>query len=305
MKLVLLAYPARFRRRHGDDLIGTMMDVAGPAGPRTIDLFHLVMRGIGQRFRVPSGRPLAGAAVVLAALVAGGFSAAAVSWAAARVQDPAPSVASVIGAVVPVDAADHDDDVTTADLVAAPGAEPAAVVDRVGDYLRDAGWEVSPWVASDSIEARDGDLWLRAQGAGGSVYVHVTRAAAPAYLAATVAGLVIGALAGWLFAAAFAYRIVDARRPLAAMSAGIGLIMLAIPAAVVYLALAVLVWDSRGDEVRSLFWIWDSALGVFDEPLLGLHVSATSAGLALVVTAEALTRRGPVARHEPASGTSS
>jgi hypothetical protein len=224
---VLLAYPARFRRRHGDDLIGTMMDVAGPGGPRPIDLCHVVIRGICQRFRVPSGRPVVAVAVVLAsalaALIAGGFSAAAVSWVAARAQDPAPAVASVIGTVVPVGATDHDNDVTTADVAVAPGADPAAVVNRVGDHLRDVGWEVSPWVSSDSIEARDGDLWLRAQGLDGSVYVDVTRTAGPAYIAATVAGLVIGALAGWLFAAAFAYRIVDSRRSFAAVSAGIGL----------------------------------------------------------------------------------
>jgi hypothetical protein len=298
--VLLLAYPARFRRRHGDDLIGTMMDVAGPGGPRPMDLCHLVIRGIGQRFRVPSGVALV--AVMSAALIAGGFSAAATSWVAAHAQDPAPSVASIVGAVVPLEETDHDNDVTTADLVVAPGADPAAVVNLVGDYLRNVGWAVSPWVASDSVEARDGDLRLRAQGVGGSVYVYVTRAADPAYFAATVAGLVIGALAGWLFAAAFAYRIVDARRRFAAVSAGTGLILLAVPAAVVYLAFAMLVWFSRGDEVRSLFWIWDSALGVFAEPLLGLHVSATIAGLTFVLVAEGLTRWGPVVRRSPISG---
>ena len=305
-RILLLAYPARFRRRHGADLIGTTLEASGPAGPSRADLCHLVVTGVRQRFRLPAGRPLTALAVVLAAFIAGGFGAALVSSAAARAHDPAPAVAGIMGAAAPAEAADYDGDATTADLRMGPGADPATVVSHIGEHLRDTGWQVFPGRTSDDIEARDGTLWLQVYGVPGntpSVYADVTRVAGPAYLPAVLTGLVLGALTGWLCAAPLAHRVVDSRRPVAAATAGAGLVLLTVPTAFLYLALAAALWYSYpGEAVRSLFWVWDSAVTVLPRPFLGLHVILTLAGVLLLAAAAALTRRRAANRRTSVAG---
>lgn len=277
-RMLLLAYPRGFRRRHGADLIGTMMDAAGPDGPSRTDLLHLAVAGLRQRFRPPVGRPLAVLAVVLSTFIAGGFGAAGVSWAAAWAQSPAPAVAGLVG--VPV-SADQDGDVTTADLLVAPGA------DRVGRHLRDTGWQVSPVPGTDDLEASAGTLWLRVFTFAGdtpSVYAEVTRVAHPAYVPAVLAGLVLGALAGWPAAVALTHRLRDSRRPVAVAAAATGLVALAVPAAFLQVALAVrLLFTYPGEEVRSLFWVWDSAVRILPAPVPGWHLALTVAGGLLVL----------------------
>jgi hypothetical protein len=49
----LLAYPAEYRRRRGDELVGTLLDLAGPGRtrPRPFDALDLVRAGLGRRVR--------------------------------------------------------------------------------------------------------------------------------------------------------------------------------------------------------------------------------------------------------------
>lgn len=82
---LLLAYPGRFRRRHGPEIITTLLDDATPGQrrPRLGEAAHLFLSGLRQRFQLPAGRPITVIAAVLVALTMGAFGAAAGSWAAA------------------------------------------------------------------------------------------------------------------------------------------------------------------------------------------------------------------------------
>jgi hypothetical protein len=67
---LLVAYPVRLRRRHGAELIATMLEMAGPDGrPTRADRWRLVLDGLRERFRLPPRRPLA-AVLLLAGLAA-------------------------------------------------------------------------------------------------------------------------------------------------------------------------------------------------------------------------------------------
>jgi hypothetical protein len=80
-RALLLAYPAWFRRRYGDEILTTMMEM-GP--PTRHDRLRLIADGIAQRFRLPPRRPVAVLITMLIAVIAGAFGAAAGSWAAER-----------------------------------------------------------------------------------------------------------------------------------------------------------------------------------------------------------------------------
>ncbi|MBM2620540.1 hypothetical protein JIG36_34070 [Actinoplanes sp. LDG1-06] len=76
---LLLAYSRRYRRAHGTEMITTMLEMAGPgrSRPSAGESWHLVVSGVRQRFRLPSGRPFAVIAAGLVTLVLGLFGAAA------------------------------------------------------------------------------------------------------------------------------------------------------------------------------------------------------------------------------------
>lgn len=96
---LLLAYPGHYRRRHGPEIITTMLDMRPPERrrPGVAEVTHLLASGVRQRFRVPAGRPLALVAAVLVALTTGAFGAAAGSWTGAQTFATVPDDATIVG----------------------------------------------------------------------------------------------------------------------------------------------------------------------------------------------------------------
>ena len=158
---LLLAYPGAYRRRHGTEMVTTLLEMAGPARrPAVRDAWHLVVSGIRQRFRLPA-RPLALPAAALAAVTLGVFGAAAGSWAGEQTFAGLPSetvarhlLATVVDDPVelgpPWAAAQRVGDPTGADRVhlrvspgaQAPGPEPTWTVEQTRDRLTAAGWTI-------------------------------------------------------------------------------------------------------------------------------------------------------------------
>jgi len=79
---LLLAYPGWYRRRHGTEIVTTLLEMAEPGQrrPHRGDTWHLLASGVRQRFRLPARRPLAVVGAVLATLILAAFGAAAGSW---------------------------------------------------------------------------------------------------------------------------------------------------------------------------------------------------------------------------------
>ncbi|MGK5682620.1 hypothetical protein [Actinoplanes sp. URMC 104] len=96
-RMLLLAYPRPFRRGHAVEMVTTLLEMAAPgqSRPGASDAWHLVVSGLRQRFRLPSGRPLVWVAAVLVTLIGGAFGAAAGSWAAERTFTDLPADAGV------------------------------------------------------------------------------------------------------------------------------------------------------------------------------------------------------------------
>jgi hypothetical protein len=88
---LLWAYPGHYRRRHGAELVTTLLDLTerGRLGPG--QLVHLVLCGLRQRFRLPAGRPLAAVTAVLAAVALGALGTAGGTWLGWQTAAPLPS----------------------------------------------------------------------------------------------------------------------------------------------------------------------------------------------------------------------
>ena len=78
---LLWAYPRSYRDHRGTEILTTLLEMAEDGRRPGI---HLVLSGLWQRFRLPARRPLAAVAALLAAVVLGGFGAAAGTWIAWR-----------------------------------------------------------------------------------------------------------------------------------------------------------------------------------------------------------------------------
>ena len=88
-RLLLRAYPGSYRRRHGTEILTTLMDMAD-AGERPNVLF-LVLSGVQQRFKLPLRRPLAVVAAVLAAVAFASAGAFGGTWLGWQTAAPVPS----------------------------------------------------------------------------------------------------------------------------------------------------------------------------------------------------------------------
>jgi hypothetical protein len=255
-RLLLAAYPARLRRRHGSELITTMAEAAGPDGPTRADRRHLVLDGLRERFRLPPGRPLAMVAAVLALLVGGAIGAAAGSWAGMWTYPKAPAPGPVVSQAIGSDATPdphptgmrlRSDSLNRLNA----GVDATAAAGRARDRLSAAGWTATPVVVSGGT---DGIHYRRAAFGAEKSGVHLQVTAyysddrlleidgwslrPPAYVPLVVGGMLLGLLAGWLAAAALTYRIAGARRRRASsVTAGAGLTLLLLPAASIYLYL--------------------------------------------------------------------
>lgn len=247
---LLWAYPSDYRRRHGAEIVTTLVEMAegGASRPGLGTTLHLAACGLRQRFRLPARRPFAVAAAVLTAIVLGALGAVGGTWLGWRTAADLPSdqglramTASLVGSGPGV--AVYPQSTTMR------GPAVATVADGNGDFSGDrvragltaAGWRVTslteangatriitdsaatplatgiPTRFADFTATKDG-LSLRGYGStviGGAglglvgdttqrldVWADETAAVRPL----TIAGLVAGALAGWLLSAALAYR---------------------------------------------------------------------------------------------------
>src|SRR5262245_26491830 len=90
---LLWAYPGDYRRRHGAEIVTTLLEMA-EAGQSRLSVgpaLHLVACGIRQRFRLPR-RPFPVLAAVLAAVALGALGAVSGTWLGWQTAAPVPSV---------------------------------------------------------------------------------------------------------------------------------------------------------------------------------------------------------------------
>jgi hypothetical protein len=302
---LLWAYPRAYRDHHGTEMVTTMLELAESRRGQAV---HLVLCGLRQRFRLPAGRPLAWAGAVLAAVVLGAFGAAGGTWLGWQPAASIPSDRELraLGAAMtgmPAPAAVYRDRSAMKGpgaLVRADGTSDYSA-DRIRAALTAAGWRITSFQERDgatvarfdsssamvrvptrfvAYTAAKGGLKLAGDGsvitggadhglAGQAGYGTEVWPREPAVTRpVTVAGLVAGALAGWLVAAAFAYRIRGAgrrRRWVATASSTVASAAGAVPAYAYYRdAYQVLVYahgspypyivSSPGDEVPVLAW---------------------------------------------------
>ncbi|BCJ39438.1 hypothetical protein GCM10010168_63140 [Actinoplanes ianthinogenes] len=241
---LLRAYPRSYRDRRGTEMITTMLDMAaaGRGGPTRGQALHLILCGLRQRFRLPARRPLAWVGAVLAAVVLGAFGATAGTWLGWQTAASIPSDgelralnAAMTG--MPAPAAVYRE----RSAMQGPGALVRA--DGISDYsaervraaLTADGWRITSFreaqgamlAGFDGDEEQlpvtnltytatrgglklDGNGWVVTGSAGHELTVRASYGTevwpreAAAVRPLTVAGLIAGALAGWLVAAAFA-----------------------------------------------------------------------------------------------------
>jgi hypothetical protein len=269
---LMLAYPAPYRRRHGSEIVTTLLEMSPPARrrPPLGDAVHLIATGLRQRFRLPSRRPAAWAAATLVTLVLGAAGAAAGSWLAARTYAALPgrdgfSAVSRLagdgtGRVEQRDATPHavtswwshtDDPGWTAaaarDRLAATGWTLTGVRALPGGQSYGADGRVIPMTRTVFDATRNG-LHLRVFGTVSAGHRLVSVSMWPqgndSRWPLTVAGAIIGLLAGWPLAATVAYRLRGVTAGRARLPAGLifaALAALAVPAAACYANLGLMV----------------------------------------------------------------
>lgn len=247
------------------------MAETGHGGASRGQALHLVLCGLRQRFRLPAGRPLAWVAALLTAVVLGAFGAAGGTWLGWQTAASVPSDrelralnAAMTG--MPAPAAVYRE----ASAMKGPGALVRAegISDhsaaRIRAALTSAGWRITSFheragamvaFGKDSTEvqiptrffeytATKGDLKLVGDGSvitGGAQHGLLGQASygtqvwpreAAAVRPLTITGLIAGLLAGWLVAAAFAYRVRSngrLRRWIATASCTVALSAAAVP----------------------------------------------------------------------------
>ncbi len=341
---LLLAYPGHYRRRHGTEIVTTLLEMAGPGQrrPARADAWHLLASGLRQRFRLPAGRPLAWVAAILITLIVGALGAAAGSWAGVRTFAALPDRAALAERVTGTGGGtgsahdsspwSHTSSHTRTEVPAAWQLEPAL------QRLRADGWQVSAVTPLEgsaatldpatgaTIELPTNDKQFRAtlDGAeisvqvhfidiarlgarhaalinhGGTVSISTWAATTPAFLPLIVAGTMAGLIAGWLIAAAGAYRIQRARRPRpAAVTCALAVLAAALPAVALYGNL-MRAFRARGDfgpamTVHSAFNPGDYY--PFGPPWQILALSI--AGAVLAAATFVISRPGPATTPEP------
>jgi hypothetical protein len=289
---LLWAYPGHYRRRHGDEIVTTMLDLAesGHGRPGLGQKVNLVVCGLRQRFRLPTGRPLAAITAVLAAVALGALGTAGGTWLGWQTAAAIPSdhelrtLTTEMSGIGPVGVALHPwktEMQGPAVSTRATGDDVPYSAERVRTGLTSAGWRITTFTETagttavsftadptTQIPERDiyfaatkGDLALVGNSSilvggvehgfdqdadlGMDVWVRETAGVRPL----TIAGLVLGMLAGWLITAALAYRIgqsSQARRAGASALAAVAVVVAAVPAVNFYRGLyLVLSYDSH------------------------------------------------------------
>ncbi|KAB1919231.1 hypothetical protein AB0J94_25100 [Micromonospora noduli] len=268
---LLLAYPGRYRQRYGTEMITTLLEMASPGQrrPRPGEALHLLASGVRHRLRLPARRPLAVIAAVLLALTMGAFGGAAGSWAGSQTFADLPDDATIASLAQRASGAASD---SIQLRVASPWLEESISTTTEVDGAWDAekarqrfaadGWSVSGItplggkavafnsdtksfvdlpMRNSTFSAKSNGLTLQVRGYltadHGSVHLDGWAQSRPMFLPLIVTGILIGLVVGWLFAAALAYRIVEASAERRRASAGlwaVALAALALPAVALY-----------------------------------------------------------------------
>jgi hypothetical protein len=326
---LLWAYPKAYRDHRGAEMVGTLLDLAeaGDGGPGFRLSAHLILAGLRQRFRLSARRPLAWLGALLAAVALGAFGAAGGTWLGWQTAASIPSDVSLraLNAAMtgmPAPAAVYTDLSAMkgpGTLVRADGTSDYSA-DRVRSALTSAGWRITSFREEDGAivvgDLRDGQDVpaksvyytatkgaLKLQGDGTVIVGGADRGLAgqasygtevwprePAVVRPlTIAGLVAGALAGWLLAVAAAARLSRSgrlRRWLAAGLSAAGLAAIAVPA-----------YQHYRDAYQVMVYAQGSPYPyIVDGPRdAGLTLTCTVIGLLAIAAAVALarTRRTP------------
>ncbi|WP_127503359.1 hypothetical protein [Actinoplanes solisilvae] len=237
---LLLAYPRDYRRRHGDEIVTTLLDVSGDQLPSRGARLHLVLCGLRQRFRLPL-RPAPILAAVLAAIALaapGAIGGRWLGWQTAENVTSHDDLRALIESMGVSRPEVYDDRTAMGGPVTTAVAHGSEVPDRSRESVAAAGWRVvsysSQAVRLGVVINDDGSWgalgpgrtasWRATKGGltliGGSttglgdtdvsldVWTEETAAIRPF----TIGGLVLGALAGWLLTAAVATRVRRAGR---------------------------------------------------------------------------------------------
>jgi hypothetical protein len=249
---VVAAYPARIRRKHGAELVDTLMEMAGPGRrPTRGEKVLLVIDGLRERFRPPVRRPLALVAAILALLVGGALGAACGSWLGTFGYSALPDGDALAKRVLSSTAGGSTSDFYLNAGEGLPaGTDVRAAVESARQKLAAEGWRPGPVKTGDgsdgvlanvhfAAETRDAHLDVYAYpDADGAPYIDIAGwpQRPPAYLPLTIIGAVLGLLAGWLAGVALAHRIRAARRPvMSRLLSALGLILV-IPSAAGFVA---------------------------------------------------------------------
>ncbi|MBU2669113.1 hypothetical protein KOI35_36930 [Actinoplanes bogorensis] len=283
---LMFAYPAGYRRGHATEMVTTLLEMAddGQTRPTRGDAWDLLVSGVRQRFRLPSGRPLLYVVAVLVTLIGGGFGAAAGSWAATSTMADLPSQAGIESLTRQI-AGDGSDfhtsristpwTVTFADAGIDAGA--AWTPDAARRTLSADGWELgsiqprsgvtSTWdpvtgaqisqeLRGSSFEAtRDGltmDVTAYVSGEHGQILLTASPLDNGTLLPLVIAGAMLGLLGGWLLVAAGGYRLRSSSRPrLASALTALAVVALAVPA----FAFWVNVWRVAGTSDDPIYTV--------------------------------------------------
>ena len=251
---LLAAYPARLRRKHGAELIETMLEMSGPgARPSRAERGRLVLDGLRERFRPPTRRPLALVAAVLALLIGGALGAAAGSWLGTLGYAALPGAEALAQRVLPQPdspIAGNSDNYLFAEGRIPEGMDVRQAAELTRQRLAAEGWTTGPIRSGDGSDGILVNLHFTARSADAQLDVYaypdangvqsVQIAGWPqrpgAYVPLTIAGTLLGLIAGWLAGVALAHRIQASRRPrLSTVLTTAGLVLV-IPSAVGFVA---------------------------------------------------------------------
>jgi hypothetical protein len=243
---LLRAYPRGYRRRHGPEILATLLDMAEAGHGRLTagQTAHLIACGIRQRFRLPR-RVLPVVAAVLAAVLLGGFGGVAGNWLAWRAAPSVPSAAEADALTTALTGVPGSNEYPWRTAMNGPGINTVLHgtgtydAERVRDALIAGGWRITRFTedtggrivdwgsptekvipslnvrfaaAKDGVSLTgDTDTVM-----GGKEYgldgqmtarLDITTDATAAIVPMTIAGAAIGLLSGWMLTAALAYRI--------------------------------------------------------------------------------------------------
>jgi len=230
-RMLLAAYPARLRRKHGVELIETLVEMSGSGRPSRAEKGWLVLDGLRERFRPPTRRPFALVAATLALLIGGALGAAAGSWVGSFGYAALPDAGALSQRVLPQTGDDpvwgNSDTSFSISGTLPGGADARQAAEQTRQKLAAEGWQTGPLGYGDGSDGILANVHFTAQTSEAQLDVYAYPDANGAqvisisgwpkrplgYVPLTIAGTLLGLAAGWLIGVALAHRIQAARRP--------------------------------------------------------------------------------------------